>query len=129
MHEVCNNILRNEMLKRESEAPVNKWGKKIVQPSFKVPTTTICRNVILDTCGVDIQMLLKDNTGITKEYRKSLSQIRSYNTSQCMKMNFGVDFIWEIGLPRKFKGPDLNPSKEPHSVYTLSVSSVTRSYD
>lgn len=80
-------------------------------PVVKAPTITLCRNQIMQSCGVDIIGLLKEDHTITTEYKKSLGQLRSFNTSLCMRMNYGVDFS-DIGLPRKFKGPEVVPSKQ-----------------
>ncbi|CAL8103460.1 unnamed protein product [Orchesella dallaii] len=103
MNEICANIMRKEQMVQQQEEP----RKKI--PPVKVSTASLCRNEIKQTCGVDIIGLLKEDHSITMEYKKSLVQLRSFNTSYCIKLNYGVD-VREIGLPRKFKGPESAPS-------------------
>ncbi|ODN04449.1 hypothetical protein Ocin01_02256 [Orchesella cincta] len=100
MTEICTNIIRKEQMVQAE--PRKKSG-------VKVSTASLCRNEIMQTCGVDIIGLLKEDHSISMEYKKSLTQLRSLNTSHCIKMNYGVD-VREIGLPRKFKDPENAPS-------------------
>jgi len=95
--------MRKEQMVQQQQEPRKK-------SPVKVSTATLCRNEIMQTCGVDIIGLLKEDHSITMEYKKSLVQLRSLNTSHCIKMNYGVD-VRDIGLPRKFKGPENAPSK------------------
>lgn len=107
MTEICGNILR-----RDSKLPPpldsGQPGKKI---EISKPAANLCRNEILKQCGVDVLLLLKENAAMTKEYKKSLNQIRSFNTSHCLKISYGVDVVEEIGLARMTKGPFSSPSK------------------
>ncbi|XP_035710314.1 uncharacterized protein LOC110853549 isoform X14 [Folsomia candida] len=106
MTEICGNILR-----RDSKLPPpldsGQPGKKI---EISKPAANLCRNEILKQCGVDVLLLLKENAAMTKEYKKSLNQIRSFNTSHCLKISYGVDVVEEIGLARMTKGPFSSPS-------------------
>lgn len=97
------------MIQQQQQAQQQSKTKK---PFVKaISMTVLCRSEVLQTCGVDIIGLLKEDHSITPEYKKSLGQLRTFNTSLCMKMNYGVD-VGGIGLPRKIKGPDIVPSKK-----------------
>lgn len=110
MNDICGNIMRKEqMIQQQQMQQPQPKGTKKASP-VKVSTATLCRNDIMQSCGVDIIGLLKEDHSITTEYKKSLGQLRTFNTSLCMKMNYGVDFR-DIGLERKIKGPEVVPSK------------------
>jgi len=61
-----------------------------------------CRDEVFSTCGLDITAILKDQTGLTKNYMQILDEIRSYNNSACLKQNFGVQLSM-IGTPRRMR--------------------------
>jgi len=105
MTEICTNIIRQDSKTDTGQGHLPPDQGKLQQNvRVRKPTALLCRAEILKTCGVDIIILLQENAAITKEYKESLSQLRSYNTSHCLKMNYGVDFA-EMGLPKASKGP------------------------
>lgn len=114
MSEICLNIIR-----QDTKNPLDSSQKILLQQSppqqkkisISKPTANLCRHEILKQCGVDVLLLLKENAVITKEYIKSLNQIRSFNTSHCLKITFDLD-VGEIGLPRMTKGPFSLSSKK-----------------
>jgi hypothetical protein len=123
MTEICSNIIRQESKSDTGQGQLPAADpklQKLQQKNVNVrkPTALLCRAEIMKTCGVDIIILLQENAAITKEYKESLSQLRSYNTSHCLTMNYGVDF-GEIGLPKAIKGPFSVPSKK--LMYTWSA--------
>jgi hypothetical protein len=61
-----------------------------------------CRDEVLSACGLDITAVIKDQTGLTKDYRQILDEIRSFNNSACLKHNFGVQLSM-IGTPRRMR--------------------------
>lgn len=105
--EICLHILQ-----KDSKTPLDpgqgQGGRKKIQISK--PMTNVCRNEVLKQCGADILPLLKENADKTKEYKNSLNQIRSFNTSHCLKVSYGVD-VTELGLARLTKGPFSSPSR------------------
>lgn len=58
---------------------------------------TYCRTQVLKTCGIDIDVLLKDDIQITLPVKRTLNSVRSYNGSLCLKFNFGLD-PWNLGV-------------------------------
>ncbi|XP_065343947.1 fibrous sheath CABYR-binding protein-like isoform X2 [Cloeon dipterum] len=61
-----------------------------------------CRDEVLSACGLDITAVIKDQTGLTKSYKQILDEIRSFNNSECLKQNFGVQLSL-IGTPRRMR--------------------------
>lgn len=60
--------------------------------SGKLPKDVVekCRVKILSTCNVDIALLLNENVKLGRNYRQILDELRSTNSSLCLKYNFGV---------------------------------------
>ncbi|CAB3374057.1 Hypothetical predicted protein [Cloeon dipterum] len=61
-----------------------------------------CRDEVRSACGLDITAVIKDQTGLTKSYKQILDEIRSFNNSECLKQNFGVQLSL-IGTPRRMR--------------------------
>ncbi|CAG7829786.1 unnamed protein product [Allacma fusca] len=135
MNEICANILKRESSTtpgdtggpppaleepkieesgqgQQQKSSSSSGRKTYTPPKIRLTTAQLCRNEILKTCGLDVLILIQENPVITKQYKASLAKLRQYNTSQCLKENYGVDFQ-TVGLPRRFKNSDahLPPSK------------------
>ncbi|XP_021938615.1 resistance to inhibitors of cholinesterase protein 3 isoform X11 [Zootermopsis nevadensis] len=84
MTEMCGNILQH----------YDEIDPKLIQ-AFKQGKLTkagseTCRNEVLNKCGVDITTFLHENVRLGKTYKQILDEIRSFNSSVCLKLNFGI---------------------------------------
>lgn len=61
-----------------------------------------CKNEVFDKCGVDITSFLKEKVRLGRTYKQILDEIRSLNSSLCLKENFGVA-PGLIGVPRRMR--------------------------
>ncbi|XP_044737245.1 uncharacterized protein LOC123299089 isoform X2 [Chrysoperla carnea] len=84
MVDLCGNILKDL---RASDPRV-----ELAFESGKLSNDIIekCRSKVLSTCGVDIALFLKENVLLGRTYRQILDELRSVNSSLCLKYNFGV---------------------------------------
>lgn len=84
--ELCNNL--NEKPYVKNAPPLSKDA--IAQ----------CRNKILSTCGIDIELVLHPEVRLGQAVKKILNDVRSLNASLCLKYNFGVQ-PWRLGVPHR----------------------------
>lgn len=61
-----------------------------------------CKNEVFNKCGVDITSFLKEKVRLGRTYKQILDEIRSLNSSLCLKENFGVA-PGLIGVPRRMR--------------------------
>lgn len=61
-----------------------------------------CRNVILETCDIDINVLLKDTIVLDVKYKNVLVDIRTFNKSLCLKYHFDITLDL-LGTPHRVK--------------------------
>ncbi|KAJ9582861.1 hypothetical protein L9F63_022820, partial [Diploptera punctata] len=61
-----------------------------------------CREEVYNKCGVDITAFLHENVRLGKTYKQILDEIRSFNSSICLKLNFGIA-MGELGAPRTMR--------------------------
>lgn len=84
MTEMCGNILQHydeidpNLIKGFKEGRLTKAGVEA------------CRNEVFNKCGVDIRAFLHENVRLGKTYKQILDEVRSFNSSVCLKLNFGV---------------------------------------
>jgi hypothetical protein len=96
MSELCGTII-----KADQDKPLT--GKEIVQR---------CRQEVLETCGIDISVVLQEQVRLGQNVKQILDEIRSLNGSLCLKYNYGVA-PWKLGVPHRISvnvDPS-NPSK------------------
>ncbi|XP_044263312.1 uncharacterized protein LOC123010468 isoform X2 [Tribolium madens] len=79
MSELCSSIINSTN------------GKEIVQK---------CRQKVLETCGIDISIVLQEQVRLGRNLKQILDQIRSLNGSLCLKYNYGVD-PWRLGVAHR----------------------------
>ncbi|XP_008195611.2 uncharacterized protein RIC-3 isoform X1 [Tribolium castaneum] len=79
MSELCSSIINSTN------------GKEIVQK---------CRQEVLETCGIDISVVLQEQVRLGRNLKQILDQIRSLNGSLCLKYNYGVD-PWRLGVAHR----------------------------
>jgi hypothetical protein len=61
-----------------------------------------CNSEVHEKCNVDIAEFLKDKVRLGKSYQQMLNELRSLNSSLCLKINFGISPAL-IGAPRRFR--------------------------
>jgi hypothetical protein len=84
MSELCGTII-----KADQDKPLT--GKEIVQR---------CRQEVLETCGIDISVVLQEQVRLGQNVKQILDEIRSLNGSLCLKYNYGVA-PWKLGVPHR----------------------------
>ncbi|KAJ3638452.1 hypothetical protein MTP99_001816 [Tenebrio molitor] len=84
MSELCGTII-----KADQDKPLT--GKEIVQK---------CRQEVLETCGIDISVVLQEQVRLGQNVKQILDEIRSLNGSLCLKYNYGVA-PWKLGVPHR----------------------------
>lgn len=91
--DVCEKILRksNDFDSKLSLAfQQGKLNKQIIEK---------CRSEVLEKCNVDISLFLTEKDKIGRGHKHILDEIRTFNSSFCMKYNFGVT-PGLLGTPR-----------------------------
>ncbi|XP_014296060.2 uncharacterized protein LOC103572661 isoform X2 [Microplitis demolitor] len=91
LQEMCKNILNYHQ--------VDPRVRDIVNIN-KLPPQSInfCREQVLLRCGIDLSSFLAKEEKLGKTYKQVLQEIRSFNSSLCLKINFGVS-ISRLGTP------------------------------
>ena len=69
-----------------------------------------CKEEVYNKCGVDITAFLHENVRLGKTYKQILDEIRSFNSSICLKLNFGIA-PGLLGAPRRMRVALHMPSK------------------
>ncbi|XP_072751345.1 uncharacterized protein Ric-3 isoform X5 [Anoplolepis gracilipes] len=101
MQEMCQNILRHH--------PVDPRVRDALKLSKLSPqTASLCREEVLARCGIDLSSFLAERERLGKTYKQVLEEIRSFNSSLCLKMNFGVP-LSQLGTPHLIRYHILMP--------------------
>lgn len=61
-----------------------------------------CNAVVHDKCNIDIGAFLAEKVRLGKSYHQMLNELRSLNSSFCLKANFGIS-PGLIGAPRRMR--------------------------
>ncbi|XP_065215015.1 uncharacterized protein LOC135841772 isoform X3 [Planococcus citri] len=87
----------------------------------------LCRNVVLETCDIDINVLLKDIISLDVKYKNVLVDIRTFNKSLCLKYHFDVtlDLLgtphrvkkYNISTPTNYYRQDRKPRAKPEALH------------
>nr|XP_012217604.1 PREDICTED: uncharacterized protein LOC105669305 isoform X2 [Linepithema humile] len=101
MQEMCQNILRHH--------PVDPRVRDALKLSQLTPqSANLCREEVLARCGIDLSSFLAEREQLGKTYKQVLEEIRSFNSSLCLKMNFGVP-LSQLGTPHLIRYHILMP--------------------
>uniref|UniRef100_A0A348G6C0 Resistance to inhibitors of cholinesterase protein 3 n=1 Tax=Odontomachus monticola TaxID=613454 RepID=A0A348G6C0_ODOMO len=101
MQEMCQNILRHH--------PVDPRIRDALKHNKLTPqTSSLCREEVLARCGIDLSSFLAERESLGKTYKQVLEEIRSFNGSLCLKMNFGVP-LSQLGTPHLIRYHILMP--------------------
>lgn len=61
-----------------------------------------CRATVLERCDIDIATFLSEQARLGRSYRQILDELRSFNTSVCLRRHFGVS-PGSLGAPRRMR--------------------------
>lgn len=105
MQEMCQNILRHHQVDPRVKDAF-KTGKMAPQ------IANLCKEEVLARCGIDLSTFLAEKERLGKTSKQVLEEIRSFNSSICLKMNFGIP-LSQLGTPHLIRYHILMP----HSNY------------
>ncbi|XP_032454505.1 uncharacterized protein LOC100121582 isoform X1 [Nasonia vitripennis] len=104
MQELCHNIIRHHQVDPRVRDAIagNKFNK--LTPS----SASLCREEVLARCGIDVSSFLAEKERLKKSYKQVLEEIRGFNGSLCLKMQFGVP-LSRLGTPHLIRYHILMP--------------------
>ncbi|CAD6235421.1 GSCOCG00007891001-RA-CDS [Cotesia congregata] len=101
LQEMCKNILNHHQ--------VDPRVRDIVNINKLSPQSiNFCREQVLSRCGIDLSSFLAEEEKLGKTYKQVLEEIRSFNSSLCLKINFGVS-LSRLGTPHLIRYHILMP--------------------
>ncbi|XP_071862307.1 RIC3 acetylcholine receptor chaperone isoform X4 [Bombus fervidus] len=101
MYEICQNILKHHQIDPRVR-DVLKTVKLTPQGA------SLCREEILARCGIDLSTFLAERERLGKSYKQVLEEIRSFNSSLCLKIHFGIA-LSQLGTPHLIRYHILMP--------------------
>lgn len=104
MQELCQNIIRHHQIdpRVRDAIETNKFNK--LSPS----SASLCRDEVLVRCGIDLSSFLAEKERLKKSRKQVLEEIRGFNGSLCLKMQFGVP-LSRLGTPHLIRYHILMP--------------------
>ncbi|XP_058793868.1 eukaryotic translation initiation factor 5B isoform X2 [Phymastichus coffea] len=104
MQELCLNIIRHHQVdpRIRDALGANKFNK------LTLSSVSLCRDEVLAKCGIDLSSFLAEKERLKKSYKQVLEEIRSFNGSLCLKMQFGVPLA-RLGTPHLIRYHILMP--------------------
>lgn len=94
VNELCGTVLKLSDKYSSSYFPDSRLNKDAVK---------YCRNVIMETCDIDIHVLLKETIELgATSYKHVLDEIRTFNKSLCLKYHFDVT-LELLGTPHRVR--------------------------
>lgn len=101
LHEICQNILKHHQ--------VDPRVRDALRTSKLTPqSASLCREEILARCGIDLSTFLAERERLGKTYKQVLEEIRSFNSSLCLKIHFGIP-LSQLGTPHLIRYHVLMP--------------------
>ncbi|XP_031366923.1 uncharacterized protein LOC102674830 isoform X4 [Apis dorsata] len=101
MYEICQNILKHHQID-----PRIRDALKTIK--LTPQSASLCREEILARCGIDLSTFLAKREHLEKSYKQVLEEIRSFNSSLCLKINFGIP-LSQLGTPHLIRYHILMP--------------------
>lgn len=71
-----------------------------------------CRAAVLQRCDIDIAAFLNEQVKLGRSHRQILDELRSFNTSVCLRLHFGVSPA-SLGAPRRMRTWESSISRKP----------------
>ncbi|XP_043506668.1 sodium/potassium/calcium exchanger 1-like isoform X4 [Frieseomelitta varia] len=101
MYEICQNILKHHQI----DSRVRDALKSI---KLTPQSANLCREEILARCGIDLSTFLAERERLGKSYKQVLEEIRSFNSSLCLKIHFRIP-LSQLGTPHLIRNHILMP--------------------
>ncbi|XP_016904568.2 calponin homology domain-containing protein DDB_G0272472 isoform X1 [Apis cerana] len=101
MYEICQNILKHHQID-----PRIRDALRTIK--LTPQSASLCREEILARCGIDLSTFLAKREHLEKSYKQVLEEIRSFNSSLCLKINFGIP-LSQLGTPHLIRYHILMP--------------------
>ena len=99
IQELCRNIVKHHQVDPLLKEAINK---------NKLDKTDLCKKEVFDRCGINLSKFLAEEGRLGKSYKQVLEEIRTFNGSLCLKLQFGVPFS-QLGTPRVIRNHILMP--------------------
>lgn len=115
MQEMCQNIVRHHQVDPRVR-DVLKSGKLTPQ------SASLCRDEVLARCSIDLSAFIAEKEKLGKSYKQVLEEIRSFNSSICLKMNFGIP-LSQLGMPHLIRYHILMPHSKTTEVLHMNTTS------
>lgn len=106
MTDLCEKILHSSRITDSRPQHIT-----VVTGKINAAMAEECREIVWQKCRVDITQVLASKSGLNRSYKQFLEELRSLNSSVCLKQSFGVSFGL-IGLPRTIRIWGLNRSSK-----------------
>ncbi|XP_046628819.1 claspin isoform X1 [Neodiprion virginianus] len=101
MQEMCQNIVTHHQ--------VDPRVRDALRTTKLTPQSiSLCHEEVLARCGIDLSSFLAERERLGKSYKQVLEEIRSFNSSLCLKLNFGVP-LSQLGTPHLIRYHILMP--------------------
>ncbi|XP_046751310.1 uncharacterized protein LOC124414410 isoform X2 [Diprion similis] len=101
MQEMCQNIVTHHQ--------VDPRVRDALRTTKLTPQSiSLCHEEVLARCGIDLSSFLAEKERLGKSYKQVLEEIRSFNSSVCLKLNFGVP-LSQLGTPHLIRYHILMP--------------------
>ncbi|XP_014208687.1 uncharacterized protein LOC106639504 isoform X7 [Copidosoma floridanum] len=104
MQELCHNIIRHHQVDPRVRDAIETSKFNKLSPS----SASLCREEVLARCGIDLSSFLAEKERLKKSYKQVLEEIRGFNGSFCLKMQFGVP-LSRLGTPHLIRYHILMP--------------------
>ncbi|XP_026673743.1 altered inheritance of mitochondria protein 44-like isoform X2 [Ceratina calcarata] len=101
MNEICQNILKHHQID-----PRVKDALRAVK--LTPQSANLCKEEILARCAIDLSTFLAERERLGKSYKQVLEEIRSFNSSLCLKLHFGIP-LSQLGIPHLIRYHILMP--------------------
>lgn len=101
MQEMCRNIVKHHQ--------VDPRVRDILTAGKLTPQSVkLCQEQVLARCGIDLSVFLAETERLGKSNKQILEEIRSFNSSLCLKLNFGIS-LSQLGTPHLIRYHILMP--------------------
>uniref|UniRef100_A0A0A9Z8B7 Resistance to inhibitors of cholinesterase protein 3 n=1 Tax=Lygus hesperus TaxID=30085 RepID=A0A0A9Z8B7_LYGHE len=105
--ELCGKVLEKEHNYERDYALYLQQGK-LTKAIVKT-----CQKSVLKQCAVDVADLLNEKVNLGRSYKQLVDELRSLNSSLCLKHAFGISF-GNLGNPRQMRIWGINQPKHMH---------------
>ncbi|CAB0018082.1 unnamed protein product [Nesidiocoris tenuis] len=105
--ELCEHILAAEPNFEQNYAVFLQQGK------LTKDIVNTCQKTVFKQCAIDIVALLNEKVSLGRSYKQLVDDLRSLNSSLCLKHAFGISFNM-LGLPRPMRVWGINQPKHMH---------------